>query len=93
LLDLNLPKLSGHEVLAYVKGHAEFQKIPVLVLSTSRAPADIQKAYALAANCYICKPSTLDEFRHLIKTLQEFWLELVRFPTGVTIVPARSAIG
>lgn len=80
LLDLNLPKISGHEVLAKLKGTIEFHRIPIIVLSTSESPADIAKAYALAANCYLCKPAGLDEFFHLMQTLMEFWLKLARFP-------------
>ena len=82
LLDLNLPKVSGHEVLAQLKGMMEFNQIPIIVLSTSESPADIAKAYALAANCYLCKPAGLDEFFHLMQTLMEFWLKLARFPRG-----------
>ena len=78
LLDLNLPKISGHDVLAHLKGNLNFQTIPVVILSSSCAPSDIEKAYGLAANCYICKPAGLDEFFHLMKTVQEFWLGLVR---------------
>lgn len=56
MLDLNLPKMSGHQVLARLKNSPEFRKIPVIVLSTSEAPVDIETSYELAANCYLCKP-------------------------------------
>ena len=78
LLDLNLPRVGGHEVLAQLKRRVEFRHIPVIVLSTSDAPSDIARSYALSANCYICKPSGLDEFFHLMRTLLEFWLNLAR---------------
>jgi|SRR5271165_628833 len=80
LLDLNLPKINGYDVLAHVKGTEELRSIPVLVLSTSSAQSDIQRAYALSANCYLCKPAGLDEFFHLMRALQEFWLKSVEFP-------------
>ena len=72
-------------MLAHIKASIDLQDIPVLVLSTSTAPSDIQKAYSLSANCYLCKPSGIDEFLHLMHTLQEFWLRLVRFPAGTLI--------
>ncbi len=82
LLDLNLPKISGLDVLAQLKSNAAFQNIPVVVLSTSTSPMDIQKSYALAANCYLCKPNGLEEFFHLMRVVQEFWLRLVEFPSA-----------
>lgn len=85
LLDLNLPKISGYDVLAHIKGSLDFQQIPVLVLSTSAAPGDIRRAYALSANCYLSKPSGIDEFFHMMRVVQEFWLRLVDFPAGPLI--------
>ena len=82
LMDLNLPKIGGHEVLAQLKSQVEFRHIPVVILSTSEAPADIAKSYALAANCYLCKPADLDEFFYLMRTLLEFWLKLARYTHG-----------
>ncbi len=86
LLDLNLPKIGGHEVLAQLKSRVEFRHIPVVILSTSDAPADIAKSYALSANCYLCKPAGLDEFFHLMRTLLEFWLKLARYTRGEAAV-------
>jgi len=82
LLDLNLPKISGLDVLAHIKANVDLQEIPVLILSTSTSPDDIQKAYALSANCYLCKPSGIDDFFHMMHVIQDFWLREVRFPTG-----------
>jgi chemotaxis family two-component system response regulator Rcp1 len=80
LMDLNLPKVAGLDVLAHVKGTQELRSIPVLVMSTSIDPTDIQKAYALGANCYLCKAGGLDEFFQMMRTLQAFWFRTAQFP-------------
>ena len=80
LLDLNLPKKDGREVLALIKADDELKRIPVVVLTTSRAEQDILKAYDLHANCYITKPVDLDQFLLVVKTVEEFWLTLVKLP-------------
>jgi len=80
LLDLNLPRIDGYEVLSRLKADEAFREIPVVILTTSQSLEDVHKAYSLAANCYVCKPLALDEFFKLMKALQEFWLERVRFP-------------
>jgi CheY-like chemotaxis protein len=85
LLDLNLPKINGMDVLAHIKANVDLQEIPVLILSSSQAPADIQKAYALAANCYLCKPNGIDELFQMMRVVQDFWLRLVQFPRGPLI--------
>lgn len=81
LLDLNLPRKSGQEVLQVIKEDAELRRIPVVVLTTSRAEEDIIRAYDLHANCYITKPIDLDQFIQVIRSIQEFWLTIVRLPS------------
>jgi two-component system, chemotaxis family, response regulator Rcp1 len=80
LLDLNLPKKDGREVLAEIKADPELRRIPVVVLTTSKAEEDILKSYNLHANCYITKPVDLEQFIAVIKTIDEFWLTVVRLP-------------
>jgi chemotaxis family two-component system response regulator Rcp1 len=80
LLDLNLPRVSGREVIAQLKGDAELKTIPVVVLTTSEADSDIVKCYDLGANCYITKPVNFDQFRRIIKAIDEFWLAIVKLP-------------
>jgi two-component system, chemotaxis family, response regulator Rcp1 len=83
LLDLNLPKKDGREVLAEIKSHPEWRRIPVVILTTSRAEEDILRSYDLHANCYISKPLDLDSFLRIVKSIEEFWLEIVELPNGV----------
>jgi CheY-like chemotaxis protein len=80
LLDLNLPRKDGREVLAEVKADPQFRRIPVVILTTSQAEEDILKAYHLNANCYISKPVDLDQFMKVIKTIKDFWLTIVKLP-------------
>jgi chemotaxis family two-component system response regulator Rcp1 len=80
LLDLNLPRKSGREVLEEIKADTRLQRIPVVVLTTSQAEEDIARAYELNANCYITKPVDLDQFFRVIKTIEDFWLTLVKLP-------------
>jgi len=80
LLDLNLPRMGGREVLAQVKGDRELRKIPVIVLTTSSAQSDIQAAYELHANCYITKPVDLGRFVEVVRSIEDFWLAIVRLP-------------
>ncbi len=80
LLDLNLPKKDGREVLAEIKGDEVLKRIPVVVLTTSRAEQDILKAYDLHANCYITKPVDLDQFITVVKSIEDFWLTIVKLP-------------
>jgi two-component system, chemotaxis family, response regulator Rcp1 len=80
LLDLNLPKKSGLEVLADVKIDAELRRTPVVILSTSQAEQDITRSYDLYANCYITKPVNLEEFIAVVKSIEEFWLATVQLP-------------
>jgi CheY-like chemotaxis protein len=81
LLDLNLPRLDGRDVLADIKADADLAKIPIIVLTSSTAEADIQRAYALHANCYISKPVDFSEFISAVRSLEGFWLKIVRLPT------------
>jgi chemotaxis family two-component system response regulator Rcp1 len=80
LLDLNLPKMHGREVLACVKSDPWLKTIPIIVLTTSQAEFDIVSSYKLMANCYLNKPGELKEFGSLVKSLNDFWLARVRLP-------------
>jgi chemotaxis family two-component system response regulator Rcp1 len=81
LLDLNLPKISGHQVLANIKSDDILRKIPVVVLSISRSEKDVEESYNLNANCYVTKPLDLDEFIEVFETIQNFWLKTARLPS------------
>lgn len=80
LLDLNLPKKDGREVLAEIKADANLRSVPVIVLTTSQAEEDIIRSYNLHANCYITKPVDLDQFFKSIKLIEDFWLTVVKLP-------------
>ena len=80
LLDLNLPKLDGRELLAEIKADENLRRIPVVVLTTSRAEEDVLKSYNLHANCYITKPIGFNEFAKVVKAIKEFWLNIVLLP-------------
>jgi len=80
LLDLNLPKLDGREVLALIKEDSALKSIPTVVLTTSEAEADIVKSYQLHANCYLTKPAQLDDFESLVAKINDFWLDKVKLP-------------
>ena len=79
-LDLNLPKIGGHEVLARLKADPDTRPIPVIVLSSSRADNDINRAYEAHANAYIRKPTSLDDLMNAVKGLKSFWIDTVRLP-------------
>src|SRR5258706_414145 len=81
LLDLNLPRKDGREVLAEIKCDENLKRIPVVVLTTSRAEEDILKAYHLNANCYISKPVDLEQFMRVISAIENFWLTIVKLPS------------
>lgn len=83
LLDLNLPKKDGREVLAEIKKNEELRSIPVVILTSSAAEQDIAKSYNLHANCYITKPVDLDQFISVVKSIEHFWLTVVKLPTGL----------
>ncbi|ADE14589.1 response regulator receiver [Nitrosococcus halophilus Nc 4] len=80
LLDLNLPKKDGREVLQEIKQDPVLKRIPVVVLTTSRDEEDILKSYDLHANCYVTKPVELDEFIQIVRSIDNFWLTIVRLP-------------
>ena len=80
LLDLNLPKMDGREVLAHIKKDESLKTIPIVILTTSEAEADIVKSYQLQANCYLSKPVQLDAFQSLVKSINDFWLIKVKLP-------------
>jgi CheY-like chemotaxis protein len=80
LLDLNLPKKDGREVLAEIKADEQFRRIPVVVLTTSKAEEDILRSYALHANCYVTKPVDLEQFITVVRSIEDFWFSIVRLP-------------
>jgi CheY-like chemotaxis protein len=80
LLDLNIPRKDGREVLSEVKTDEKLKRIPVVVLTTSQAEEDILRAYHLSANCYISKPVDLDQFIRVVRAIESFWLTTVRLP-------------
>ena len=82
LLDLNLPKKDGREVLAEIKNDADLKRIPVVILTISKAEEDILKAYNLHANCYITKPLDLGQFIKVIQSIEDFWLTIVTLPNS-----------
>jgi chemotaxis family two-component system response regulator Rcp1 len=83
LLDLNLPKKDGRELLEEIKADEHLRRIPVVVLTTSKAEEDILRMYDQHANCYITKPIDFDQFIDVIKSIEEFWLTLVKLPTDL----------
>jgi len=80
LLDLNLPKKDGREVLAVIKSDPDLKRIPVVVLTTSKEEEDVLRAYNLAANCYVTKPVEFDQFMKVIRMIEDFWLTIVALP-------------
>jgi CheY-like chemotaxis protein len=81
LLDLNLPKKDGREVLEEIKSDPALRNIPVVVLTSSQAEQDILKAYDLHANCYVTKPVDLDQFITVVKSIEDFWFTIVKLPS------------
>jgi two-component system, chemotaxis family, response regulator Rcp1 len=80
LLDLNLPKKDGRQVLEEIKADPQLAEIPVVILTTSQAEEDILRSYQLHANCYITKPVDFKQFMHVVKSIEEFWLTIVKLP-------------
>jgi chemotaxis family two-component system response regulator Rcp1 len=80
LLDLNLPKKEGRQVLEEIKGNVTLRTIPVVILTTSASEADVLRSYHLHANCYITKPVGLDGFLEVVKSIDQFWLSVVKLP-------------
>jgi|SRR5580658_4285247 chemotaxis family two-component system response regulator Rcp1 len=81
LLDLNLPRMDGREVLSAIKGDDALKTIPTIILTTSGAEADVLRSYQLQANCYLTKPVHLDEFEAVVKSINDFWLTRAKLPT------------
>ena len=84
LLDLNLPRMDGREVLAHIKDDDDLKTIPTVILTTSESEVDIVKSYQLQANCYLCKPVQLEAFEALVKSINDFWLTTVYLPPKKT---------
>jgi chemotaxis family two-component system response regulator Rcp1 len=80
LLDLNLPKMDGRQVLAEVKKHEELQSIPVVILTSSNAERDVVQSYKLGANCYVTKPVDLTAFQSIVRSIEGFWFTVVKLP-------------
>jgi CheY-like chemotaxis protein len=80
LLDLNLPKMDGREVLAEIKRHEDLRRIPVVILTSSDAERDVNKSYELGANCYVTKPVGLEAFRAIVRSVESFWFTVVKLP-------------
>ena len=80
LLDLNIPKMDGREVLAQIKKDNDLKTIPTIILTTSDSEADIRKSYELQANCYLNKPVQLDDFESVVKSINDFWTTKVKLP-------------
>lgn len=81
LLDLNLPRKDGREVLEEIKADPDLRHIPVVVLTSSEAEQDIVRAYDLHANCYVTKPVDLDQFIHVVRSIEDFWFTIVKLPS------------
>jgi CheY-like chemotaxis protein len=82
LLDLNMPRMNGQEVLKAIKADDQLKHIPVVVLTTSKAEEDVVKAYGLYANCYVVKPVDFDVFADVVRSIEQFWFSVVRLPTS-----------
>jgi CheY-like chemotaxis protein len=91
MLDLNLPRKDGREVLAEIKADEDLKAIPVVVLTTSRAEQDVLRAYNLHANCYISKPVDFDQFLQVVRSIESFWLFVVTLPPNDR--PVQAAMG
>jgi len=80
LLDLNLPRMDGREVLAEIKRHPELKRIPIVILTTSQSEQDVSYSYDLHANCYVTKPVRFDRFISVVRLIEDFWLGTVQLP-------------
>jgi CheY-like chemotaxis protein len=85
LLDLNMPKKDGREVLTEIKADDDLKRIPVVILTVSKAEEDVLKAYDLHANCFITKPIDLSQFMKVVKSIEDFWLTIVKLPPNVAM--------
>jgi len=86
LLDLNLPKRNGREVLTEIKNDDLLKKIPVVILTISRAEEDILKSYELHANCYITKPVDMNQFIKIVRSIENFWFSIVKLPPNIDFI-------
>lgn len=84
LLDVNLPKKNGHEVLKYIKEEKQFKHIPVIMLTTSSSEKDINLSYNNYVNCYITKPVEVNSFIQVVSSIENFWISIVKLPSGKT---------
>jgi two-component system response regulator len=80
LLDLNLPRMDGREVLKHIRGDERLKTIPTVILTTSDSEIDINQSYSLSANCYLSKPVQLEAFEHLVKSINDFWFKKAKLP-------------
>ncbi|HEY9685220.1 MAG TPA: response regulator [Oculatellaceae cyanobacterium] len=80
LLDLNLPRMDGREVLTEIKAHPVLCSIPVVILTTSQSEEDVLRSYSLQASCYVTKPLALDQFVKIVRSIDEFWFTAVKYP-------------
>ena len=85
LLDLNLPRMDGREVLAQIKGDHRLRVIPTVILTTSDSATDIANSYRLQANCYLTKPVQLDDFESLVRSINDFWLTRAKLPQQLAV--------
>lgn len=83
LLDLNLPRMDGRQVLAEIKSDDELKRIPVVILTISKDEEDVLRSYNLHANCFITKPIDLEQFMKVVRSIEDFWLTIVKLPPGV----------
>lgn len=89
LLDVNMPKKNGHEVLKFIKEDERFKTIPVIMLTTSASEKDVNRSYLNHANCYIVKPVEIENFLKVVSTIEDFWLQITRLPSPPQ--PSRTA--
>jgi CheY-like chemotaxis protein len=82
LLDLNMPRMNGHEVLAIIKEHPDWRRIPVVIMTSSENEKDVWMAYDRHANCYVTKPLDIDKFMQAVRSIEDFWLSIVRLPAA-----------
>jgi len=80
LLDLNMPRMNGYQVLTEIKEHSQWKQIPVVILTTSKSELDVATAYKLHANCYVSKPMDFDKFSEVVRSIESFWFSIVQLP-------------
>ena len=92
LLDLNLPRMSGHDILATIKQDESLRRIPVVIVTSSKADKDIAASYDLHANCFVTKPVDLDQFFNVVQAIREFWFVIVKLPPPQQAVDGSAAL-